>query len=387
MSEQVLNLGADATVEKSFVSRATDPVVSNVGTPTDFAAQFPNPLDQSELLQLCEEVNLLRNIPEMFTGLKTYTWREMTSLALTSGTSYIGFADGYCPEEYTHDGSNKSIDLKNIGAKKSLTLSDIMHSAASIAAGYGINNLVGGANGSSNMPGGLDNTLFTQARIADLKAKEMQLASVGIMNGWDRLLAVGNDSTNALEFDGIESIVITGSGAHVNSALSASGTFSAAEFDRFLSEGCAKPTHIFGHPAAIQEMLSAYFQLGFQGSQAIQYTNGANLVPGFNFAGAVNTGIGQLPVIADVNFTRTDDSNGKFTSTLFPLRMSNNGEQLVTRITQIPLAFKDLAPGCTAISFQVWAKTALLIKNLCMQSAYKSHFTGNVVSTCTRVSF
>ena len=28
----------------AFVSRATDPVVSNVGTPVDFAAQFPTPI-------------------------------------------------------------------------------------------------------------------------------------------------------------------------------------------------------------------------------------------------------------------------------------------------------------------------------------------------------
>ena len=142
--EVVLNLGQDASVEKAFVSRATDPVVTNVGTPADFAAQFPTPLDQSELLAMCEEVNLLRTIPEEMTGLKSVLWREMSSLAFTSGSSYIGFSDGACPEEYSHDGANKTLDLKNIGAKKSLTISDIMHSVASIAAGYGINNLVGG---------------------------------------------------------------------------------------------------------------------------------------------------------------------------------------------------------------------------------------------------
>lgn len=381
----VLNLGADAVTERAFVDRATDPVVTNVGTPADFAAQFPTPLDQSELLALCEEVSLIKAIPEQFTGLKTYTWREMSSLAFTSGSSYIGFADGACPEEYTHNGANTSVDLKNIGAKKSLTLSDIMHSVASIAAGYGINNLVGGFAAGAQLPGGGMETVFSQARIADLKAKEMQLASVLVMNGWDRLLALGDKVTNPLEFDGIEKWVTVANGAHGNSALSASGTFSAAEFDRFLAEGCAKPTHIFGHPAAIQEMLSSYFQLGFQGSQVIQYQNGASLIPGFNFAGVVNTGIGQLVCVADVNFTRTDDNDGKFTSNLYPLRMKHNGEDLVYRLTQIPLAFKDLAPGCTAISFQIWAKTALVVKLMCAQNLYTSHFQGNIATTCTRV--
>lgn len=386
MSEElVLNLGADATVEKAFVSKATDPVVTNVGTPADFAAQFPTPLDQSELLAMCEEVNLLRTIPEEMTGLKSVLWREMSSLAFTSGSQYIGFADGACPEEYSHDGANKTLDLKNLGAKKSLTISDIMHSIASISAGYGINNLVGGFAGGSGMPGGGENTVFTAARIGDLKAKEMQLASILVMNGWDRLLAVGNASSNPLEFSGIETLVTSGNGAHVNSALSASGTFTAAEFDRFLSEGCAKPTHIFGHPQAIQEMLSSYFQLGFAGSQTISPQGGDRVVPGYNFAGEVLTGVGRLICVADVNFTRTTNGDGTFDSTLYPLRMTHNGEQLVSRVTQIPLAFKDLAPGCTAISFQVWTKTALRIKLLCAQAAFTKIFSGNIVSTCTRI--
>lgn len=383
--EAVLNLGADANVEKAFVNRATDPVVTNVGTPADFAAQFPTPLETSELLAMCEEVSLLRTIPEEMTGLKTVTWREMSSLAFTSGSTYIAFTDGACPEEYTHDGANKTLDLKNLGAKKSLTLSDIMHSVASISAGYGINNLVAGFAGSAGLPGGGNSaTVFTQARIADLKAKEMQLASVLLLNGWDELLVNGDDSSNPLEFDGIETQVVSGNGAHVNSATSASGTFSAAEFDRFLAEACAKATHVFGHPSAIQEMLSGYFQLGFQGSQVIAQT-AQGMVPGFNFAGEVNTGIGRLICVADINFTRTNDGSGKFTSALFPLRMSHNGEQLVKRITQIPLSFKDLAPGCTAISFQLWVKTALQIKLMCAQSRFNSHFTGNIVSTCTKV--
>src|SRR5688572_18648383 len=143
--EVILNVGADAATEPAFVqqpvvTRASDPVISPAAsTPVDFAAQFPNPLDQTELLALCEEVNMLRSIPEVGTGLKTYTWREMTSLAFTSGSSKRTFADGLCPEEYTHDGANRSVDLKNVGAKKGLTISDIMHSVASISAGYGIN--------------------------------------------------------------------------------------------------------------------------------------------------------------------------------------------------------------------------------------------------------
>jgi len=247
MSDLIKNVGVGAATEPVFVSRAADPVMSNAGTPADFAAQYPTPLDQTELLAMCEEVNALRAIPEVATGLKTYTWREMTSLAFTSGSfTYSSFSDGTCPEEYTHNGANLSVDLKNLGAKKSLTLSDIMHSMASVGAGHGINRLIGGWAGSEGLPGGeLGSVSLAQQTISDLKAKEMTLAGVLVLNALDQMLVVGNDTSNALNFDGIESLVLTGT-SHANSAADASGTFSAQAFDRFLSEGCAKPTHILG---------------------------------------------------------------------------------------------------------------------------------------------
>src|SRR5512139_2989914 len=148
MDEPILNVGADANAQpvfnESMVQRATDPVISNAALPADFAAQYPTPLDTTEILAMCEEINLWRSLPEKFTGLKQEIWREMTSLEFNSGSSYIAFADYVCPEEFTHDGENKTVNLKNIGAKKSLGISDIIHSQAVAAAGWnGINTLLG----------------------------------------------------------------------------------------------------------------------------------------------------------------------------------------------------------------------------------------------------
>lgn len=387
MTEAILNLGADAAVEPAFVSKATDPAISNVGTPADFSAQFPTPLDTTEFVSLCEELNAWRSIPAETTGLKQYTWRELTSLAFTSGSSYVTFGDGLCPEEFTHDGANITVDLKNIGAKKSLTISDIMHSIASQSAGYGIRKLTAGFGASAGMPGG-DNLQGGDAGylgvFTGLKAKEMQLAGTLVMNGWDRLMIAGNKSNNSLEFDGIETQVTVGNGAHTNATGLQSGTFDVNTFDGFLAEGCAKPTHIFGHPQVVQSMLSAYFSLGFQGSHVIQSTNAQQIIPGFNFAGEVYTGVGRLMVIADANFTRTTRGS-QVDAKLYALRMTHNGESLVYRLDQIPLAFKDLVPGCTAISFQIWAKTALIIKGMCAQAAYGARFTQNIATTCTRI--
>lgn len=382
-NEVVLNLGE--TPETAFVSKATDPVLPGATTPGDFAAQFPNPLDTTELVTMCEELNVWRTIPEERTGLKVYTWREMTSLNFSTTGSLIGFADGACPEDYEHDGGNLSVTLKNIGARKVLTISDIMHSVASMQAGYGINRMAPGFAAGEGFPGGSNQGAGYLGVIADLKAKEMQLAGTLVLNGWDSLLVNGNDTVNALHFDGIETQVTALAGAHANSGADASGTFSADAFDRFLGEACAKPTHIFGHPQAIQNMLSAYFQLGFQGSHVINTTQQERIIPGFNFAGEVFTGVGRMIVVADANFTRTDIGGGVMSAPLYPLRMTHNGDKLVYKITQIPLAFKDLAPGCTAIAFQIWAKTALVIKALCAQNVYTRRFTANLTSTCTRI--
>lgn len=372
----------------AFVARATDPVVSNVATPIDFSAQFPTPLDPTEILAMCEEVNLLKFLPEKRTGLQQEIWREMNELAFTSGSNYIAFADGVCPEEYYHDGDNTTVNLKNIGAKKSLTISDIIHSRAVIMGGSGIEALNGAFQGSGGMPGGSDFGTMQREAIADLKEKEVKLGMTLVLNGEDRLLAVGNASDRPLEFDGIENLVTSANGSHVNllTGQNASGTFSAIGFDRFLSEACSKPTHIAGHPQAIQEMLSGYFQLGFQGSQLVNFNGGSQIVPGYSFAGFVETGVGRLTVIADANFTRTASGTNSFSSKLFALKMSHNGQPLIYRSTQIPLSLIDLTPGCTAISFEVWKKTALIVKAKCAQGLYSfGSWTGRNVSYCSAI--
>lgn len=387
--EQILNMGDDALQEKSFVAKTTDPLIlpQPYSTPADFAAQYPQPLDTTEIIDMCEEVNLLRAIPEIQTSLKAEYWRELTSLAFTSGSAYVAFADGECPEEYYHNGSNTTVNIKNIGAKKSLSIRDIKHSMAIAAANWnGINALNGAFPAGEGMPGGLDFGTFQRETVRGVKEKEVLLASTLVMNGEDRLLVQGNHVSNSLEFSGIETWASNYACAmHTGSASEATGTFSAANFDRFLAEGCAKPTHIFGHPSAIQSMLASYFQLGFNGSQVIQMADGNRVIPGFNFAGFVNTGIGRLACVADSNFRRSDTGGGTFQADLWALRMTHNGEPLVYRATQIPLSMTDLAPGCTAISFEVWKATALVIKACCAQSKYTSIHSGRIVTTCTRI--
>jgi hypothetical protein len=385
MADQILNLGADAAQEPAFVNRSTDPVMTPAyALPADFVGQYPQPMDPTELLALCEEVSLLQQIPEQRTGLKAHLWREMTSLAYTSGSSYVSFADGACPEEFTHDGGNKTITLKNIGAKKNLGVSDIMHSAA-VAGGYGdaISALLGPVGGSNGMPGSADTNTFVRKAVADLKAKEATLASTLVLNGWDRLLVQGDSNGNSLEFDGFEKFATNNSVTFHTNDNSASGAFSSTAFDRFLSESCAKPTHIFGHSTAIQEMLSGYMILGFQGSQVININDGNRVVPGFNFAAYVNTSVGRLACVADNNFRRNASGSTTFQADLWPMRMVHNGDPLVYRITQIPFSMTDLTPGCTMISFQIWAKTALVIKFACAQGKYTTQFTGRVTTTCT----
>jgi len=365
-------------------------VVPNASLPADFAAQFPTPLNPLEILDLCEELTLWKFIPEQITGLKTELWRELTSLAFTSGSNYIAFPDYLCPEEYTHDGENKTLDLKNIGAKKSLGISDIKHSMAVISAGGGIEALLGGHPSGQGLPGAFDSATFAREGIASLKAKEVRLGMTLVMNGWDRLLAVGDATTRPLEFDGIEYLVTAANGAHqnCNSAHTASGSIDAEEFDRFLYESCARPTVIMGHPQTIQELMADYFQMGYTfGTHEGELSR---IIPGINFGGYINTAIGRLAVVADTNFTRTAvgvdaDGNTVFQSNIYALKMVHNGEPFVYKSTQIPLSMIDLTPGCTSISFEIWAKTALVIKAMCAQSVFTALTTGCITETCTRI--
>lgn len=385
VGEKILNLGGEGG--EAFVSKATDPVIlpQPYSSPGDFAAQYPQPLDPLEVIAMCEELSIWQALPEETTALKAHMWRELNELAFSSGSSYISFADGECPEEYAHDGDNTTVTLKNIGAKKTLSISDILHSRAIASADWhGINTLLGPVPWGEGAPGGSDTGSFNQEYVADVKEKEIRLGMTLVLNGWDRLLVLGDTGTNSLEFDGFEEWAANNSCTmHTNSAeYAASGTFTGIGFDRWLSESCAKPTHLFGHPQMIQELMSAYFQLGFQGSQVVNFDTGDRIVPGFNFAGFVNTGVGRLAVVADANFTRTAAGANLIQSSIFAMRMNHNGVPLVYKLTQIPLALKDLVPGCTAISFEIWAKTALVIKHCCAHGEYTSNFTGRIVTTC-----
>ncbi len=388
MPDKVLNLGADAAQEPVFEQKTTDPVIlpQPYSSPADFAAQYPQPLDPTEIIAMCEEVTLLQAIPVQTTALNAHLWREMTTLEFTSGSAYIAFADGECPEEYTHDGGNLSVNIKNIGAKKTLSYRDIKHSSAVAGANWhGVNTLVDGFPAGEGLPGGLDSATFQQELVIGVKEKEMRLAMTLVLNGWDRLLVLGDTNTNSLEFDGIEEWEDNNTCTMHTNDNSASGSFSAIVLDRFMIESCAKPDTILGHPSAIQEMMSAYFQLGYQGSQIVNHPTGDRITPGFNFSSFVNTAIGRLQVVADNNFTRNDAGGGAFQAALWPMRFNHNGEPLVYQITQIPLSLTDLVPGCTAISFEVWAATALVIKACCAQGSFDSQFTGRTTSTCTVV--
>ena len=364
-----------------FVERQADPVISPAyATPGDFAAQWATPLDPTEVIAMAEEASLYKYLPVLRTNLKEETWRELNALAFTSGSAYVSFADGVCPEEFSHSGSNTTVTLKNQGAKKSLGISDIMHSmgVAQLPMG-GINNMLGPVKAFEGLPGFQNADTATVGRIVDMKAQEILLATILTINGQDRLLAVGTVVGNSLEYDGIETYLATGTACHVPATTT--GAFTALGYDRFLSESVVRPTVVMGHPTALQELQSGYFALGFQQSQQVVFADGNRIVPGYNFASSVNTAVGTLSMVGDLNFTRTNTGASTFQSTIYSLRMSHNGVPLVYRRVQIPLSYKDLMPGCTAISFQVWEKSALVLKHGCAHSAFPALFSGRIVTT------
>jgi hypothetical protein len=388
MAREERSQAQQATGEQ-IVEQANDSVINYPAaiTPADLAYEFGTPIDVTEIIALCEETGLYTALPEVINGSKYESWRELESLVNCSGTAYISFSPGDCPDFMCNTtGAPKQVEKKHIGKMTTLTESDIQHSIASIAAGYGVKWLLGAA-----LPAGsAGNSSLVRESIKSLMDKEIKKQQVLVINGWDYLLVKGNDAVNSTEFDGVENYITAANGARVNPNSAAySGTFSATRFDEFLAAGCAKPTHIMGHPTALQALQLGYWALGSQtysNAQVVSWQGPArNIVPGLTFAGALQTAVGLLPLIGDTRFTRTDHSDGSFSSTIFPVRMTHDGEPLVYRATQIPLSFKELTPGCSAISFETWAVTALVIKFMCAQARYTAKFQGLVGDGCSYV--
>ena len=364
----------EAVVKALHEKTVTDPVVllQPYVAPADFAAQYPQPLDPTEVLTLCEEITVYQALPEVVTPYNADSWREMDTLAFTgAGVANQGFfLKGGCPDTYTHDGDNKTITRMYIGGQKTLAYEDIKHSlAVASIEGLGI---------------GAISTQQRRASVADLKAKEMMLEEILVLNKWDKALVKGNSATNPLAFNGIETQVTAANGACVNA--NPTGTFNIETFDNFLVARCARPTHIFGHPKALEAIKKGYLSLGATGGtqpilQVLITKDGNQVVPGFVLADMVDTSIGRIVLVPDFRFTALQVQPDRFHSTVYPLRVYHNGEPIVYKSTQTPLSFKDLAPGCTAISFMIYAVTALVIKHMCAQGAFTANFPG-VLGTC-----
>ncbi len=365
-----------AAVAKSIIEKTvTDPVVllQPYTQPTGFTAQYPQPLDPTEILTLCEETAVYQALPEVVTAFNSDSWREMDELEFTGdGVTNEGFfLKGGCPDTIEHDGDNMSKTRKYIGAQSTLSYEDIKHSLASAAIeGLGISAI---------------STQTRRAAVADVKAKEMMLQEILTINKWDKALVKGNSSTNTLAFDGIEVQVVQANGARINS--DPTGTFDIEDFDNFLNAGCARATHIFGHPKALEAIKKGYLSLGATGGtqpimQILVTKDGNQIVPGFILADLIDTSIGRLTLIPDFRFTTIQVQPDRFHATVYPLRLYHNGEPIVYKSTQTPLSFKDLAPGCTAISFMIYAVTCLVIKHMCAQSAYTANWPGVVGTGC-----
>ena len=397
LSVEGIGVGPDGNrrpiTKAELIEKTADPVFSHTQplTPPTFNMQDPQPLDPLEVMALCEEISAVRNIPVKHTELKTELWMETTHLYMDAG-QYAFFPDGECPEEFTQTGTYDTTHLKNYGVKKSLTEVDIRHSAA-IAGQGGIAALLGMFASGEREPGGYNLGTFQREQIADIKEKEVRKGHSLVLDMLDWTLIRGATATDPLEFDGLETLIAACTGEHTNTSCP-TGTFSADDFDRFISEGCAKPTHIWGHPLALQMVAAQYFQLGWQGSQNVPHVPGLSpgaserIVPGYGFASAINTQVGRLPLIGDANFERTalaGSCGGLFRSIIYPLRMIHNGEPLIYRPQLQPPSYRDLTPGCTAISFQIWGREALTVKACCAQGRYTAQFNGNITTTCTRI--
>jgi hypothetical protein len=138
---------------------------------------------------------------------------------------------------------------------------------------------------------------------------------------------------------------------------------------------------------ALRSIKLGYLQLGAASTQGpimqvLITKDGNQIVPGFVMADMIDTSVGRLTLVPDFRFTALQVQPDRIHSTVYPLRVYHNGEPIVYKSTQTPLSFKDLAPGCTAISFMVYAVTALTIKHMCAHKAYTANWPGVIGPCC-----
>lgn len=285
--------------------------------PTQFTAQYPQPLDPTEILDMCEEITVWKTLPEIVTDYNSDQWREMTSLSFdsTGETNHGFFTKGSCPDEQIHEGENTSVTRRFLGVYESISYEDLRHSiAVSRTRGLGISRL------------SLDSGMET---VIGVKEKAIKLNEVVALNKWDLALVKGSNAVVATAFDGIEIQVTNANGARVNS--NPTGTYNEEEFDNFLAAGCARPTHIFGHPKALRAIALGYLSLGATGGtqpvQMIQINQDrSGIVAGFTLAPRIQTFVGELILVPDFRFTATTTGADIFSSTVYPLRVYHNGE-------------------------------------------------------------
>jgi len=121
MTDETIEQVNKALVEKTV----TDPVVllQPYSQPADFTAEYPQPLDPTEILTLCEEITTYQALPEVVTDTNADQWREMTGLDFTgAGVANDGFfLKGGCPDPHARTGENLSITRMYIGDQATLT--------------------------------------------------------------------------------------------------------------------------------------------------------------------------------------------------------------------------------------------------------------------------
>lgn len=151
-----------------------------------------------------------------------------------------------------------------------------------------------------------------------------------VLSNWDRALVKGDRNTNAYGFDGIETQVTQANGARVNTDTT--GAFDVEDFDNFLVAGCAKATHIFGHPKPLEKIKKGYLSLGATGGtqpvMMVVQQAGGQIVAGMVLADEIDTSIGRLTLVPDFRFTATQTGANIFSASVFPLRVFHNGEPL-----------------------------------------------------------
>lgn len=313
MNREEVSAQIQAEIQKAAVTAST-----YTFSPSSRSIYSPENLDPV-IRVMVPTATPVRNILPREKGMgEAATWNMITSrldpAAGGTGTA-VGFADAGQPNQTQQTTQFVAAKYKNLGR-------DVEIGRQAIAANRGGN-------------------------IEDLRAKQETIKTLEVLLGEENLILNGDASQNALEFDGLNKLIVSNSGT--NALLTASGVSQTGT--ALYTRGADLLTHLIANPRQMNS-LSDQLQNG-GGIQRIVQSNQSDVTAGSHLTGIVDGNTG--------NVIKTVTSRFAGSWAYLLSQQSAAGEDWIRMEDLEPMSIYDVPTANHSIQSRVYETTVLVL--------------------------